>query len=174
MAVGGGLVMSISQHGLYINNNRVCMMCNRVIIRIKTFQGKKTLWKVLVLSLFFFSFVNLCPASPVLLEEGKSHFSIGLHLEILEDPEGELTISDVISEDFNLKFIQSTTPTPSFGFSNSAYWVRFELVNPYMQSRSLFLESDWSHHDLINFYAFDGKKKIKKKLGIYCHMIKEK
>lgn len=137
-------------------------MC-RVIIRIKAFQGEKILWGLLILSLSFFFSVNLYAASPVLLEEGKSNFPIGLHLEILEDPKGELAISDVISEDSSHKFIQSTDPTPNYGFSTSAYWVRFQLVNPYMQSRSLFLESNWSHHDVVNFYIFDGGKKINEK-----------
>jgi response regulator RpfG family c-di-GMP phosphodiesterase/signal transduction histidine kinase len=138
-------------------------MFNRVIIRIKALQGKKTVAGLLFLFLSFFSSVNLYAAAPVLLEEGKSNFPIGLHLEILEDPKGQLTISDVISEDVSQKFIQSTDPTPSYGFSTSAYWVRFKLVNPYMKPWSLFLESNWSHHDAIDFYIFDGGKKINEK-----------
>lgn len=141
------------------------IMCSRVVLWIKVSQREKILWGLLIFSLSFFLPVNLYAASPVLLEKGKSNFPIGLHLEILEDPKGDLTISDVISKDFSHNFIQSSIPIPNYGFSTSAYWVRFQLVNPYMQSYSLFLESSWSHHDLINFYVFDGGEKTVEKKG---------
>ncbi len=141
-------------------------MYNRIIVRIKAFQRKRLLWGMLFFSLSFFPSVHSYADSPVLLEDGKSYFPIGLHLEILEDPKGELAISDVISEDIPSRFVQSTELTPNYGFSTSAYWVRFQIVNPYMRSRSLFLESNWSHHDLIHFYVFeDGKKTNEKKAG---------
>ena len=150
-------------------------MRNQASIRRKALKGKKTLWGLLVFFLLPFFSVDLYAGSPVLLEDGKSNIPIGLHLEILEDLKGDLTLYDVISDDSNYKFIQNTKPIPSYGFSKSAYWVRFELVNPYTQARSLFLESCWSHHDIINFYVLDGKKKhLKKKLEICCHMTKGK
>ncbi|MCG8637577.1 MAG: ATP-binding protein [Desulfobacterales bacterium] len=118
------------------------------------------------LFLFFFVSANLYAAPPIVLEEGRSGYPAGLHLEILEDPRGLLTVSDVVSDHYSKKFINSAAPVPNYGFSASAYWVRFKLVNPDMQERFLFLESSWSHHDLVDFYIFNsGEKTEESKAG---------
>ncbi len=47
----------------------------------------------------------------------------------LEDPEGALTIDDVSSPEYAARFEPESRKTPIFGFTDSVYWVRFQVVN---------------------------------------------
>jgi hypothetical protein len=60
-------------------------------------------------------------------EQGK--YPLGPHLEILEDPDGQLTIEQVASPEYNAQFVSSCEKTPNPGYTDSAYWVRFRAKN---------------------------------------------
>ncbi|MBI3814276.1 MAG: hypothetical protein HY279_07425, partial [Nitrospinae bacterium] len=70
-------------------------------------------------------------APPLILDPGKEVYPLSIHLDILEDKEGKWTIEDVTSPKLSDKFIpHKNESTPGFGFTNSAYWVRFKVKNP--------------------------------------------
>ena len=97
-------------------------------------------------------------ASAVVLDPGAGRFPLGLHLAILEDKPGGLTINDVLKPEREKSFIPSTSPVPNFGFTNSVYWVRFALVNPLDREQAVLLEEGYPHIDHIGLYVFrDGK-----------------
>lgn len=52
--------------------------------------------------------------------------ALGVQLEILEDPDGELTIEQVAGA-FSDRFTPSTKANPSFGFTRSTFWLRFSV-----------------------------------------------
>lgn len=54
--------------------------------------------------------------------------SIGSRMGVLVDPTHKLTLQDVQAGRTDWSAI--TRPTPNFGFSNDAYWFRFQLDNP--------------------------------------------
>jgi hypothetical protein len=60
---------------------------------------------------------------PLVLAADQSQYPLGLHLAILEDQEGTLTIDDVTSPDVASQFVPSQKMTPAEGFTNSAYWI---------------------------------------------------
>jgi hypothetical protein len=67
----------------------------------------------------------------VILEHDKGEYPLSAYIEILEDKEGKLTIEDVTSSKFSDKFIPNKSESaPSFGFTDSAYWVRFTVRPP--------------------------------------------
>lgn len=68
-------------------------------------------------------------AEPVILTDSQGEYPLGLHLEILEDPTGRLTIAQVSSAEYAASFKPSHVDMPNFGLTNSAYWVRFRLRN---------------------------------------------
>ncbi|MCK4700497.1 MAG: hypothetical protein KAT38_09190, partial [Bacteroidales bacterium] len=72
----------------------------------------------------------------VILNNNRDVYPIGLFLEILEDPSGKLTIEEVASPEFEEKFILSNEKVPNFGHTNSAYWVRFRIINETGQSEN--------------------------------------
>ena len=78
--------------------------------------------------------------SPLLLANAQEQYQLGMHLEILEDPMKQWTIEDIASPEFASRFEPSETIIPSKGFSESAYWIRFQVQN---QSE---LTEWWLHH----------------------------
>ena len=62
---------------------------------------------------------------PLLLNDELDQYPLGHHLEILEDKDGLLTIEDVTSPEISQHFVPSQDEAPNFGFTDSAYWVRF-------------------------------------------------
>ena len=66
---------------------------------------------------------------PLIITDEQDRYPLGLHLEILEDLSGELTIEDVSSLEFDSQFIRNKVAVPNFGFSDSAHWVRFNVQN---------------------------------------------
>ena len=75
---------------------------------------------------------------------------LGTHLQYFEDVEGKLSLQDVLAK--KAEFKTSDSDTPSFGFTQSAYWVFTELYNSGNRSRSLILELDYPHHDTITLF----------------------
>ncbi|GAK57859.1 methyl-accepting chemotaxis sensory transducer [Candidatus Vecturithrix granuli] len=71
---------------------------------------------------------------PVLLSETAQEYPLGFHVEILEDPEKQWTLENVSSPEFQSAFSLSQEAVPNFGFTDSAYWVRFQVQN---QSESI-------------------------------------
>jgi len=84
----------------------------------------------LFLALFLYPPAHAQRGQPlVTLTDAQGEYPLGLHLEILEDPSGELTIEDVTSPEYKAQFSPSQEKVPNFGYTDSAYWVRFRLHN---------------------------------------------
>lgn len=92
-------------------------------------SGNKRIFAFPVLLLLCLLSMNAVAQSPgaVILTGEQDQYPLGLHLEILEDKEGAWTIEDVTSPEFSPQFVPSQDEIPNFGFTNSAYWVRFRL-----------------------------------------------
>lgn len=80
-------------------------------------------------SIFAFAFpiFSVFAAPPVVLEDGKNLYPLGLNLEYLEDQSGELSIDEVSSDEFKDRFIQSQDEILNFGTTSSVYWIKFQL-----------------------------------------------
>jgi PAS domain S-box-containing protein len=90
---------------------------------------------------------------PVILTDEQDEHPLGLHLEILEDPGGELTIEDVSAPDFDSHFTPSQEEVPNYGFTNSAYWLRLHLRNEaYLNDRWL-LELANANMHFVDLYS---------------------
>ena len=72
---------------------------------------------------------------PILVDDAFQARGIGLDLDLLEDPTGALTITDVRSPEHAARFSPSTNAAPNFGFTKSAYWARFSLRDARDRSR---------------------------------------
>lgn len=67
------------------------------------------------------------PVGVVVLTDAQERYALGQHLEILEDKDGVWTIEDVTSPELSQQFVPSQEDVPNFGFTNSAFWVRFRV-----------------------------------------------
>lgn len=66
---------------------------------------------------------------PVLLTNVQGRYPLGRHLAILEDPQKQLSIEAIRSPEFTERFALNQVETPNFGYTHSAYWVRFQVDN---------------------------------------------
>lgn len=94
---------------------------------------------------------------PMVLDDHNQHYELGLYLGILEDPQQQLSIDDVIRPEVAQKFHSSQDNVPNFGFSRSAWWIQLQILNrsienehqwlldigyPYLQQITLFSEDE--------------------------------
>jgi PAS domain S-box-containing protein len=88
------------------------------------FKHILTLSLLFLLCLFRLEAIAQSPDELVLTDD-QDRYSLGLHLEILEDIDGNWTIEDVTSLELAQQFVSSQTEIPNYGFTDSAFWVRF-------------------------------------------------
>lgn len=122
----------------------------------------------LFLAVLFFTFkVMLCETTyasePVIINDTKQSYPLGLHLEILEDNKKKWTFEEVISEDLSKKFTKSRQDAPGYGFTKSAYWSRFTIKSN-SNNRDWMLELDYPLMDKVDLYipVSDKKYTVKK------------
>lgn len=68
------------------------------------------------------------------------HRVTGPEMLLFEDPSGELTLEEVTMPERMALFRPSAHPTPYFGFTNSAIWVRLDLSTRHSGNREWFVE----------------------------------
>ncbi|MCY1074337.1 sensor histidine kinase [Archangium lansingense] len=85
--------------------------------------------KTIALFLFFISVSASFAAQPDVVVDGTQDiWHVGQSLFVLEDESQALTIGDVSRAEFAHRFIRSSMDPPTYGFSRSAYWVRFSYL----------------------------------------------
>lgn len=103
------------------------------------------------LSVFFINFIVFAQESTVNLTDKNKTVIIGKEVSYLEDKEGKLTIEQINSSDYQLKFIASDMATLNFGvMSESYYWVKINIKNTTTENEwvlelafALFQNADW-------------------------------
>lgn len=107
--------------------------------------------------------------APVILNDEQDVYPLGLYLEILEDPSCKLTIDEIVSSEFENKFVPNHVEVPNFGHTNSAYWVRFRIINETRQSENWRLKLGFANMQYIDLYLQrpDNKGYTHKKTGTY-------
>ncbi len=120
-----------------------------------------------VITVLFVFFTNSIFAAPsIILKEGQVKYTLGRYLDYLEDPDGKLSIEDILNPQISLQFTASKRETPSFGYTDSTYWVRFTITNPLNKKIDLQLEHQQSFMNYVDFYSFgDGHTLNKKTSG---------
>ena len=104
-----------------------------------------------------FSAITLAETPPVILEDNKGFYEIGLNLDILEDPSGKLTIEDVNSPEWAGKFKRSKDKVPNYGFSKSAFWARINIKNLAKNQKTWIISQNYVLQDRITLYKkIDG------------------
>ncbi len=119
-----------------------------------TLQALKTVFSsIFILSIILTLPVN-SPASPslVLSEKGEK-FSLDQYVEIIEDRGDTLRFEDVSAATFSNKFVPVSGT--NFGFTHSAYWVRFTLENTLPKTSDWLLEIKFPFLDSIELYSPD-------------------
>jgi hypothetical protein len=102
--------------------------------------------------------VLLCPgmasALTISVDEGFHHQFVGDQVEYLEDSSGALGVEAASQQDGWQRF---TNHELNFGFSNSAYWVRFQINNRSAATQRLVVENRFPLLDHMAFYFNKGE-----------------
>ncbi|MGB7451083.1 MAG: 7TM diverse intracellular signaling domain-containing protein [Lysobacterales bacterium] len=117
--------------------------------------GRLWLWSAIA----FFS-TTLFASDPVILNGDVGFYSLGPHLDVLEDRGGNWSIEDVTSLEVSSRFTDNSIDVPNFGFTESVYWVRLELQRQYTDKDELFLEVGYPLIDHIKLFIFSGNDLI--------------
>lgn len=111
-----------------------------------------------ILLALFFILSHAIPASAsneIIINDSTSKIGLGEHVQYYEDKIGNLTIRQILSDDLNNQFINSTIPAPSFGFTKSAYWFQFRIRNENNKNNSWYLQLPYPLLDQIDVYQID-------------------
>jgi adenylate cyclase len=96
--------------------------------------------------------VWLTAAEPMILPQELKRLALGEHMDILEDRARQWTIHDIVTEPVAAWFTPSHGESQGFGFTSSAYWVRFTVVNPWDREIQWCLEVAYPPMDSIVLY----------------------
>jgi len=90
---------------------------------------------------------------PVVLSDAAGEYRLGLHLELLEDPDHGWTIADVNSPAMADRFIRSDKEVPNLGMARGDTWVRFRLRNSSATRDEWLLTIGWPVVDRVELYT---------------------
>jgi signal transduction histidine kinase/ActR/RegA family two-component response regulator len=112
----------------------------------------------LLLSLILFSSLlasTQSQAAPsIMLPDSSFDLQITPYLSLYEDEANSLTITDILSPEYQLKFSPSHSDNLRFSLSDSSYWLRFSITNPHANDQSLVLSISNNRLEKIEFYEY--------------------
>ncbi|MBN2400049.1 MAG: PAS domain S-box protein [Candidatus Aminicenantes bacterium] len=103
----------------------------------------------------------------LVLSDQKQTYELGLHLEILADPGARLTVEDIQKPEYSSQFMPSGHRVPNFGFTKSAFWVRFNVRNEASSRSPWALQLNYPSMDFVDLFIVtpEGKSLPVKKSG---------
>lgn len=105
--------------------------------------------------LFFIHYDTDEVGAAVLIDDSKEKYNIHLNMHVLEDKEGQLNFEDILDIDISEDFNNNNHGIPSYGYSNSVYWMMFEIDNS-SNDEVFTLEFPYAPHDSISLYELNG------------------
>lgn len=116
--------------------------------------------KILFTAVFIFIFFSTFPvfaAINISIDDSIDKIFLGNRCEVLEDKKGFINVYSIISGDYDDRFKQVRSAIPNYGFTKSAYWVRFNLANLSLREFSKVLEIGFPLLDKVQLYIFSDK-----------------
>ena len=98
---------------------------------------------------------------PLTLEPGRGDFRLAPHVDVLEDPTGQMGITEITAPEGAARFRSASTSSLNFGVSRSAYWLRFTLIDLRKERQILtmwVLDLSWENLDSVRLFSPDSDK----------------
>ncbi|MBP1693508.1 MAG: two-component system, NarL family, nitrate/nitrite sensor histidine kinase NarX [Chloroflexi bacterium] len=89
---------------------------------------------------------------PLVLTDEQGEYPLGQHMDILEDPSGELSIAEVASPEIAARFKPSPAEAPVYGYTDSVFWLRLRLRNEATLTDRWLLESNFQNLNYVDLY----------------------
>ena len=93
---------------------------------------------------------------PLVLTDDQDEYTLGLHADLLLDPQAQYTIEDISDPSFADRFIPSQQLDRHLGFSLPSGWIRFTLKNDAVKTASWIVELLWHGYDVYDLYIPDA------------------
>jgi signal transduction histidine kinase/FixJ family two-component response regulator len=90
------------------------------------------------------------------LDGARDEYPLGRFVDILEDPEGRLTIEQVSSPEWTPRFQRSHSDEPNFGMTSSVYWVRLLVYNRSGYGGHWWLQQGYPNTQYLSLFLPDG------------------
>ncbi|MEM7184640.1 MAG: 7TM diverse intracellular signaling domain-containing protein [Spirochaetota bacterium] len=89
-------------------------------------------------------------------------YSLSSRLEYLEDKSKTYQVRDFLHNSAKYQFLRSNKDVLNFGYTSSAYWVRFTITNLVQGVRRFVIVSEYPFTDKIAFFEVEATKVTKK------------
>ena len=110
----------------------------------------------LAVAFFLYLIASVVTAAP-LVEVNRDSLEISLspYVDVFEDMDGSLTIQDVMSPRYASQFAPAAMTELFFGYSTSAYWIKFTAENQRDEHMHFILEASPADVDYLDLYVID-------------------
>ncbi|MBF0441214.1 MAG: response regulator [Oligoflexales bacterium] len=103
----------------------------------------------------------------IILEDRHYELNLSKYIDYFEDPTGNIDIAAIIGDEkkYEPNWISNRTDNvPSFGYTESSYWIRLLIENQCSKNRDFVLEIAHHYHDYVDLYELgvNGKVRITK------------
>jgi len=98
-------------------------------------------------------FASAHAREPAPLPGAEGRVALGMHVEVLEDAGGRLGLEDVRNAAHAARFAPADADPINFGYTRSAWWLRFSLPGGAPPGEELLLEIAFPSIDRIEFYV---------------------
>ena len=108
----------------------------------------------------FFVLMGSLKAQPIInINETKNFYGIGTSMSVLEDETGMLTIQQILTQQYQAKFIRSNRKIPNIGITEAALWCKLKIINN--SNEECYLELFDAAPDSITVYETTNSDSIK-------------
>lgn len=110
----------------------------------------------LAVAFFLYLIASVVTAAP-LVEVNRDSLEISLspYVDVFEDMDGSLTIQDMMSARYASQFAPAAMTELFFGYSSSAYWIKFTVENQRDEPMHFILEASPVDIDYLDLYVID-------------------
>ena len=108
----------------------------------------------------FFVLMGSLKAQPIInINETKNFYGIGTSMSVLEDETAMLTIQQILTQQYQAKFIRSNRKIPNIGITDAALWCKLKIINT--TNEECYLELFDAAPDSITIYETTNPDSIK-------------
>ena len=112
---------------------------------------------------FLFNFNIQAFAQPIILTDTTSLISIGEKIDVLEDPDGRLSLNQILTQEYQGKFKRSTQEVPNYGTKQTSIWCRIQIKN--VSHRDFVFDVDFPNLHSVTLFQPSGNEYLGEETG---------
>jgi hypothetical protein len=114
--------------------------------------------KLLLIAFFILSFSGFSEKVIIIDNDTVKQFSISEYVYVLEDTTTQLGLIEIMLSKNNKYFKLNNSSNLNLGFTKSAYWAKFSVINKTKEIKNIIFSIDYPLLRSIHFYEMKGTK----------------